>query len=209
MPTVAWYNSRIPEGYTPGAAVNAAIGQGAVNVTPLQLAVAYATIANGGTVFEPQVAFRVEAADGSAVRVFKPRIVRRLEVPESMFKMVREGLRRVVNVAGGTAYGKRLKDIEVSGKTGTAQVAHLGDKRIPEDKLPYELRDHAWFAAYAPADAPEIAIAVLNEHAGHGGSASAPTAMAVIEAWWEKKQERRLGSASAPLTIAVVSSEDD
>jgi penicillin-binding protein 2 len=212
IPTVAWYNAKVPEGYTPGAAVNASIGQGAVNVTPLQLAVTYAAIANGGTVYEPQVAFRVEAADGRAVRTFKPRVVRQLNYPENVLRTVREGLRRVVNDPGGTAYNRRLKGIEVSGKTGTAQVAHLGSTRVPEAKLPYELRDHAWFAAFAPSGAPEIAVVVLNEHAGHGGSASAPTAMAVISAWWEKKlAKEKLGAleGTAPLMVAVASSDDD
>jgi penicillin-binding protein 2 len=189
MPTEAWYNQRLAEGYTRGAAVNASIGQGAVTVTPIQLAVAYAAIANGGTVFEPQVALRIEAFDGSAVRVFPPHVIRKVEIPPDVLATVREGLRRVVNDPGGTAYAKRLKEMEVAGKTGTAQVAAMG-KRIKSADLPYNLRDNAWFAAFAPASDPQIAIVVMNEHGGGGSSTAAPIAMEVARAWREKRVSR-------------------
>ncbi len=190
MPDAAWYDAKLPEGYTRGAAVNASIGQGAVTVTPLQLAVAYAALANGGTVYEPQVALRIEAFDGSAVREFPPKVVRQLALDPTALAMVREGLKRVVNHAGGTAYAKRLPDLEVSGKTGTAQVARMG-KRIKTAQLPFKLRDHAWFAAYAPSESPEIAIVVMNEHGGGGSSVAAPIAMAVAKAWNDKRMGTR------------------
>ncbi len=189
MPTEAWYNQKVPEGYTRGAAVNASIGQGAVTSTPLQLAVAYAALANGGTVFEPQVALRVEAFDGKAVREFPPRIVRRVEAAPDDWALVREGLRRVVNDAGGTAYAKRLADLAVSGKTGTAQVARM-EKRVKSSELAWAVRDHAWFAAFAPSEAPEIAIVVFVEHGGGGSSVAAPIAMAVADAWNRQRQGR-------------------
>lgn len=189
MPTKKWYNRHLPP-YTLGAAVNASIGQGAVTVTPLQLAVAYAAIANGGRVFEPHVALRIESYDGRAVREVPPRVVRELKLPEEALEAVREGLRQVVNVPGGTAFYRRLKELEVSGKTGTAQVAKLGKYRIKSRDLPFKLRDHAWFAAYAPAEAPEIVVIVFNEHGGGGSSTAAPIAMSVVKAWWAKKQAR-------------------
>lgn len=192
MPDEAWYDAKLPEGYTRGAAVNASIGQGAVTVTPIQLAVAYAAIANGGTVYEPQVALRVEAFDGSAVREFEPKVVRRVSFAPGALELVREGLKRVVNHPTGTAYAKRLPDLEVSGKTGTAQVARMG-KRVKSSELPYALRDHAWFAAYAPSESPEIAIVVMNEHGGGGSSAAAPIAMAVVKAWHTKRLSQRAG----------------
>jgi len=120
----------------------------------------------------------------------------------------REGLRRVVNDPGGTAYSKRLKAPIVAGKTGTAQVARLGGRRILEKDMPYELRDHAWFVAFAPADHPEIAVAVLNEHAGHGGSSAAPVAMAVIAAWYEKNRAR-LGLGAGPPRILAAADEEE
>jgi len=111
--------------------------------------------------------------------------------------MVREGLRRVVNHPGGTAYGKRLPDLEVSGKTGTAQVARMG-KRIKSAELPYMLRDHAWFAAFAPSSAPEIAIVVMNEHGGGGSSTAAPIAMAVARAWDAKRKAKSAALPGSP-----------
>jgi penicillin-binding protein 2 len=190
MPTKAWYNKYLPP-YTLGAAVNASIGQGAVTVTPMQLAVSYAAIANGGTVFEPQIALRIESYDGRGVREIAPKIRRKLDLPPDALAAVREGLRRVVNDAGGTAYRRRLPELEVSGKTGTAQVAALGKKRIKASELPFHLRDHAWFAAFAPSSAPEIVVVVFAEHGGGGSAAAAPIAMEVIKAWHLKQAEQK------------------
>lgn len=206
MPTVAWHKKRFGF-YSLGSAVNASIGQGAVAATLIQLAVSYAAIANGGTVFEPQVALRVEAFDGSAVREFPPVVARKLELPEEHLELVRRGLFNVVNLGSGTAYRRRLKDLAVSGKTGTAQVAKMGAKRIKKEQLPWELRDHAWFVAYAPSDAPEIVVAVLNEHGGGGSSDAAPTAMAVIQAWHDKRV-RTSAARPSSLSIAELAASD-
>ena len=204
MPDVAWYDRRMREGYTLGAAVNAAIGQGAVSVTPIQLAVAYAAIANGGTVFEPQIALQIESYDGRLIRRFDPREVRRLPYAPESLALIREGLRQVVNEPWGTAFGKRLKSVAVGGKTGTAQVAKLGKDRLKSRKQAWVLMDHAWFAAIAPAEDPEIAVAVFVEHGGSGGKAAAPIAMRVIDAWWSKRQAQAGLSADGPLRIAIV-----
>lgn len=188
MPDKAWYNRHLPP-YTLGAAVNASIGQGAVAVTPIQLAVAYAALANGGTVFEPQVVQRIESYDGKAVRELPPKPLRRIDMPPEALAAVREGLRQVVNEPFGTAFRKRLKDLQVAGKTGTAQVAKLGKKRIRSRDLPWKLRDHAWFSAIAPAEDPEVVVIVFNEHGGGGSSTAAPIAMKVIQAWYDKYQK--------------------
>ena len=209
MPTRAWYKKHLPEGYTLGAAVNASIGQGAVSVTPLQLAVSYAAIANGGYVFEPRVGLRVESYDGSAVREIQPKLRRRLEVSPQALARVREGLRQVVNEPFGTAHKRRLQEVAVSGKTGTAQVAKLGAKRLKVHEVPWKLRDHAWFAAFAPADDPEIVVAVLVEHGGGGSSAAAPIAMRIIRAWWGKKQVRAGLAVSGPLPKVAIIEEHD
>jgi penicillin-binding protein 2 len=208
IPTPQWYREHA-DGYTLGAAVNAAVGQGATTVTPIQLAVAYAAIANGGTVFEPQIGLRIEANDGSSSVEIPPKVRRQVELPKHVLDVVREGLRRVVNEAGGTAYWRRLKDIQVSGKTGTAQVAKLTRGRgVKLDTIPYELRDHAWFASYAPSSDPEVVVVCLNEHAGFGGAAAAPAVMATIEAWWHKKQERQAALQKEPLTVAVLADDE-
>jgi penicillin-binding protein 2 len=205
MPDRAWYKKR--GGYTLGAAVNASIGQGAVSVTPLQLAVAYAAIANGGTVFEPQVVLRVESYDGERVREQPPLAKRTLTVKPETLLRVREGLREVVNEPFGTAYKRRLPELAVAGKTGTAQVAKLGKKRLKPEEVPWKLRDHAWFAAFAPAEAPELVVVVLHQHGGGGSSAAAPIAMKVFAAWHAKKM-RLLGKSPSGEPLTVVTAED-
>lgn len=222
IPTAAWYKKHLPEGYTLGAAVNVSVGQGATTVTPLQLAVAYAALANGGTVFEPQVGLRIEPVDGSSPIDLPARPRRKLELPKEALDLVREGLRKVVNDPGGTAYRRRLADVEVSGKTGTAQVAKLVKRGHGED-IPWPLRDHAWFACFAPSKDPEIVVVVLNEHGGGGGSAAAPAAMQIVAAWHAKKTGRPIapppgtaprlgdarGAAPEPLQIAVLTSGEE
>jgi penicillin-binding protein 2 len=196
MPSTDYHNRRTPGGYTKGMALNSAIGQGDDNVTPLQLAMVYASLANGGQVYQPQVVRRVESVDGKATEEFAPKLVRTVEISPEHQRIVIDALAAVVNEPGGTAYSVRLKDIKVAGKTGTAQVARLGSVRIKKENMDYWERDHAWFASFAPADAPEIAVVVLNEHGGHGASDAAPTAMAIIR----KHFELKAGDA-APIAI--------
>jgi penicillin-binding protein 2 len=192
MPSTEYHDRVTPGGYTKGLALNTAIGQGDTNVSPLQLAMAYAAIANGGTLYKPQIVRRVVDADGNLVRSIEPVVVNRVEVKPEHLAEVREGLKAVVNEPGGTAYWKRLKDIPVAGKTGTAQVIALGERRLRKEQMEFFQRDHAWFAAFAPADKAEIAVVVLNEHGGHGGSDSAPAAMEVIQTYFKIKAEEEV-----------------
>ena len=91
----------------------------------------------------------------------------------------------MVNEKGGTGWRARLKQIKVAGKTGTAQVVRLkkGPKTEEDEEIPYKHRDHAWFVGYAPFENPEIAVAVIVEHGGHGGSAAAPIVRQIIETY--------------------------
>lgn len=189
MPSSEYHDRVSPGGYTKGMALNSAIGQGDDNVTPLQLALVYAAIANGGTLYRPQLVARVEDREGKVLERFEPQVVRQTEIPEAHRKAVIDALVAVVNSPGGTAYSKRLPDILVAGKTGTAQVATLGQVRLKTHQMDFFQRDHAWFAAFAPAYEPEIAVVVLNEHGGHGGSDASPTAMAVIKKYFELKKQ--------------------
>lgn len=185
MPDEAWYQRNKPEGYTRGAAVNVSIGQGALAVTPLQLAVAYAGIANGGRVMKPILVERVVADDGRVIRRAQESVTHQLRVPEKALRDVLEGLRWVTGRPFGTSYYRRSRVLNVAGKTGTAQVAKLGADRKKSRSLPWKLRDHAWFAALAPAESPQVAIVVFNEHGGSGSRDAAPIAMEVAEAWWK------------------------
>ena len=192
-------------------AINAAIGQGEINVTPLQQAVAYAAIANGGNVLRPQIVQRIEAPDGKVLREFQPELDLnngnggKLDVKESSLAAIRAGLVAVVNEPGGTAWRSRLPDIKFAGKTGTAQVMKLGQKqKLDPTTQAYFSRDHAWFAAFAPAAAPEIVVVVLNEHGGWGAEAAAPAAAKVISAYFRMKQQE-LAPAPLPPPLATSS----
>ena len=186
-------------------AINASIGQGEINVTPLQQAVAYAAIANGGDILVPQIVLRIESPEGKVIREFHPEIARKLGLKESSLQVVRAGLVAVVNEPGGTAYRSRLQDIEFAGKTGTAQVMKLGQKqKLDPTTQAYFSRDHAWFAAFAPAAEPEIVVVVLNEHGGWGAEAAAPAAAKIVSAYFRlKKEEPPAAAVPAPPPLAT------
>ena len=183
-------------------AINAAIGQGEINVTPLQQAVAYAAVANGGEILRPQIVERIESPDGKVLREFQPEVMRKAGVKDSNLEVIREGLEAVVNEPGGTAYRSRLPDIPFAGKTGTAQVMKLGQKqKLDPTTVAFLSRDHAWFAAYAPAEDPEIVVVVLNEHGGWGAEAAAPAAAKIVSAYFKLKREET-APAGAPVVAA-------
>lgn len=196
MPDSTYHNRRTPGGYTKGMALNTSIGQGDVDATPLQLAMAYATIANGGGYYRPQLVERIESPEGEVLKTFEPELVRTVPITPEEHKLVTESLVAVVNEQGGTAYRHRLKDVVVAGKTGTTQVVKIGAVRLKKHQLDYWHRDHALFAGYAPADKPEIAVVVLNEHGGSGSSDAAPTAMAMIQKYFELKAQDAAGAGA-------------
>ena len=147
-------------------------------------------MANGGDIVLPQIVRRIEAPDGKVIREFQPQVLRKLGLKESSLAAVRGALRAVVNEPGGTAYRSRLQEIEFAGKTGTAQVMKLGQKqKLDPTTQAYFSRDHAWFAAFAPADDPEIVVVVLNEHGGWGAEAAAPAAAKIVSAYFKMKRE--------------------
>jgi len=181
IPSSAWKRQRFGEPWYPGETLSIAIGQGYVTTTPLQMASVIATIANGGTVYRPQFVKRVEAADGTVVHEEAPVRTRDLGVKRSTLLQIRQALSDVVNSKRGTGSNARLAAIEVGGKTGTAQASKAGGERAKQGGWVREKRDHAWFIAFAPVGNPEIAVAVLAEHAGeHGGTAAAPMARKVL-----------------------------
>ena len=188
MPDEGWHEAHVPGGYRHGMSLNLAIGQGDVNVTPMQQLVLYGALATG-VVWKPQVVLRVEDARGEVLTEFAPEERGRLPVKPETHQAVLEGLLAAVNQPFGTAFGSRLKDVVLAGKTGTAQVVKLGTKRLKASQVSYAERDHAWFAAFAPAGDPEIVVVVLNEHSGFGASNAAPTASAIVKKWLELKEQ--------------------
>lgn len=168
IPTRQWLDDRYGKGeWTSGIVLNLAIGQGEVLATPLQLALAYAAIASGGTYGRPHLFARADS-DGRTIRSSIPLPVRVSLNPDHL-KSVKLALTRVVE--HGTARAARLEEITIAGKTGTAEN-------------PSGL-DHALFVGYAPAEQPEVVFAVVVENAGHGGAVAAPIAQALFRAHFE------------------------
>lgn len=182
VPTKSWKQKRLGRPWQGGETISAAIGQGFNLVTPLQMAVLTAAVGNGGKLLQPNVIKKIDSLQDKTVFEHTPKVVGRLPVSPSTLELVRQGLWSVVNRRKGTAHASRLKSIEYSGKTGTAQV--VGRKVVEgldEDQIKMMHRDHAWFVAYAPSKNPQIAVAVIIEHGEHGSTAAAPIAKEIIK----------------------------
>lgn len=162
LPTMEWLEgNKWTGGFTRGKLLNYGIGQGEILVTPLQLAVYTAAIANGGTMHQPH--FVDEVYNNMSNRFETPDYQsKKLPIDKDVFEIVREGMYRVVNRGGGTALIARIPGKGVCGKTGTAQNPHG--------------KDHAWFTCFAPKEKPEIVVTVLVENAGFGSTHAAPVA---------------------------------
>jgi len=171
----------------PGETLSVSIGQGFVNVTPIELAVAVAAIANGGTVYQPMILKKIVHRASSKETELKPKALRQVAVKKEVFKQLRSFAREVVNNPRGTGKRARLEnvEVEVGGKTGTAQVVSLG-----KESLAKEAQDHAWFVSFAPVENPTIAMAVVVENGGHGGVAAAPISKKIMEVFFAKRIKR-------------------
>lgn len=184
VPDRKWKRERLNDRWYDGETVIAAIGQGYVLATPLQLAVMTATVANGGKVMRPYVIQRVEDRNGKVLLEPQPQEIRSSTFAPAHLQAVRDALEAVVNETGGTAWASRLPDIPFAGKTGTSQVVRLRDDNDRKREVPWQFKDHGLFVAYAPAGAPEIAVAVVVEHGSSGSAAAAPIARAIIASYF-------------------------
>jgi penicillin-binding protein 2 len=196
VPTAAWKKKRYGIAWQPGETLSVAIGQGFNLVTPLQMAVFTGAVANGGVRYRPTLVKGVVSGDGEEILGNTPHVAGRLPVSPDNLALVKKGLWEVVQGERGTARIARLKDTDISGKTGTAQV--VSREKIEESEDGATARkylDHAWFVAYAPSENPQLAIAVIIEHGEHGSSAAAPVARELIKTYLE-------GAPSAPAVAA-------
>lgn len=184
IPTAAWKKRRFGIEWQEGETLSLAIGQGFNLVTPLQMVTLISAVANGGSRYRPEILKHIETADGKIIRESKPKRIGSLPVSSKTLELVKQGLWEVVNYEKGTARGARIHGIDVSGKTGTAQViSRKEDEDETEEELPDHLRPHAWFVAYAPSENPEIAVAVVVEHGEHGSGSAAPVAREMIKTY--------------------------
>ncbi len=190
IPDSAWKKKRFKQSWYAGETLSAAIGQGYVTATPLQMANVIATTAVGKR-FRPHFVKQVESPEGEIMYNVENEMVATLPVKASTLNVVRAGLRDVVNAGNGTGKKARLASVEVAGKTGTSQVVKLGRERLKPSQMPWNHRDHAWFVAYAPVENPEIAVVALVEHAeGGGGAIAAPLAREILHKFFELKRQR-------------------
>ena len=173
LPSPEWLRLNKNVKWSQGQTANTSIGQGYVLASPLQMAMIAATVANGGTVYKPNIIFGVQQPDGTMVR--RPEKIRGdlrqdNNLTKDEIELVRRGMWRVVNDPGGTGSRAKVAGIVVAGKTGTAQFWRDGQKD-----------NHTWFIAFAPYDNPKIALAILVQGAKAGGQVPAPIAAKLIE----------------------------
>jgi len=198
IPTTQWKLKRLKVPWQAGETISTSIGQSFVLVTPLQMARMISAVFNGGYLYQPKIVRSAVREDGK-VQQFEPTIMSRINARKENLERIKSALIGVVNEPHGTGAKARIGKDLVAGKTGTAQVVNL-DVEKSADKgrgTPQEYVDHAWFVAIAPAEDPQLAVSVLIENGGHGGSAAAPIAGELIKAFLNKRE--RDGS-----TIAAV-----
>lgn len=188
--TTRWKKSRFKEPWIQGDSLLVAIGQGYNLVTPLQMAQLLGAVVNGGILYKPYLVKRITDVAGREIKTFSPEVVRRLEFNPKYLALIKQGLVGAVNEPRGTGRRARLEYVTVGGKTGTTQVIASRPEDENKDDVPYRFRDHAWFVAFAPAEAPRIVVAVIAEHKGYGGSAAAPLAKKVLEAFFSAEAGR-------------------
>jgi penicillin-binding protein 2 len=177
LPSTEWKKKRYNQPWYEGETVSVAIGQGAVWLTPIQLAMLSSFVAGDGKNYKPQIVNRIVSTEGKVIKTFEPVVNADVKLKPGVLTIVKDGMRGVVNEPGGTAGASKVQNVLMSGKTGTAQAG--------SDKV--RLGDHAWFIAYAPSDDASVAMAILVEHGLHGSSAAAPIAKGITETLFKVK----------------------
>ena len=187
VPTPEWRNRLFrrkltDRPWTPGDNINLAVGQGDLQADPLQMAVAYSAIANGGRIVTPHIGMRVENNDGRILQQIEPGARRRIDVSASTRAAIMQGLTAAANDPGGTSTPVFAGfPITVAGKTGTAERGAQGDQ--------------SWYVAVAPANDPRIVIATTIERGGFGAEAAAPATRRILAAYFGIKGKKAVGEA--------------
>jgi penicillin-binding protein 2 len=175
VPTRVLKKKILKEDWFPGDTAQTGIGQGLLEVTPIQMLNVVCTVANGGTVYRPYLVDAIETNDGKIIRRFTPQRVRQISVLLEDIQLIQKGMWGVVNAPGGTGGLARLPNIELCGKTGTAENPHG--------------RTHAWFCGYGPFQKPELAVIVMVEEGGFGGTTAAPLARQLFETYFSSEPQ--------------------
>jgi len=198
LPSREWKRAAREEPWYPGETIIAGIGQGFNVVTPLQLANAVATLANGGKRYQPRLLYAAKRADDERAQRVRAPVALQVPIKNPQdWQLVLDGMDRVVNGTRGTARAIALDSrYRIAGKTGTAQVFKLAKgETYKASEIAEQLRDHALFIAFAPFENPRIAIAVIVEHGGGGSKVAAPIARQTLDAWLDQEMT---GQGSGP-----------
>lgn len=188
VPSKKWKRTNRGEPWYPGETISIAIGQGFLSVTPIQMAKVISIVATNGQVVEPRLLKGVRLRRTGNFKEEPPPSTQQLPISPAIFSKIKEGLAAVVTK--GTAKQAQSDIVSIAGKTGTAQVVALKDDD-DKSEVAKKHRDHAWFVAFAPVEHPRIAVAVIVEHMGHGGSAAAPLAKTFIEAFMNAEKSEQ------------------
>lgn len=187
VPTVKWKRVNYSESWVTGDTYNMSIGQGFVLATPLQVLNAAAAIANGGTLYRPQIVYEIVDSEGETVRAFAPDVIRQLPISAENVDLVRQGMRAAVAGPGATAWAVNVPGIAVAGKTGTAEFFIDRNKDgIPDRDREGNLPTHAWFTAFAPYENPEIALIVFVFGGGEGSATAVPIADEILNFYFSQ-----------------------
>ena len=181
MPDTEWKRKRYHERWYPGETPSCGIGQGYVQTSPLQMAVAIGGVAANGYIYRPYLLDSVLDPNGRRLTAIKPNVLRKVEATPEQFKMVQNAMRMAVT--SGTGRSCDLVDIAVCGKTGSAQnPGHPA---------------HGWFVCFAPLEKPDIAMACIVEHGAHGASTAGPVCRAILDVYYGKRTPDQIGSGKA------------
>lgn len=201
LPSQDWKQRRFQQKWFVGDTISVGIGQGYNLTTPLQLAQATAILANDGRVFRPHVVKHIQDSQTDALTTIEPQPVAEVPLKAENVRRVRDAMVDVTRPGGTAAWAGLNTKYMFAGKTGTAQVIGMKGQKYDENRIQERHRDHALFIAYAPADDPKIALAILVENGGHGGSTAAPIARQVVDFYL-------LGKEPPPAKPAVVPEQE-
>ncbi|MDR2697684.1 MAG: penicillin-binding protein 2 [Holophagales bacterium] len=193
IPNRAWkerqFSDPAQKKWYSGDTVTAAVGQGAVGVTVIGLARFFSTLALKGKIITPHLLLGYRDEQTQKLKEYPPKPVRDTNLDNNTWTLLDQAMSQVVRY--GTARSIYMPDLEICGKTGTAQVAKFTTREAYLSSAK-QFRDHAWFAGYAPRDNPQIAWAILVEHAGFGASAAAPIAQKICKYWFIERKTNPL-----------------
>jgi penicillin-binding protein 2 len=189
VPDAKWKRVNYSESWVTGDTYNMAIGQGFVLATPLQVLNATVTVANGGTLYRPQIVRQVVDAEGDVVQAFAPDVIRNLPVSAENINLVRQGMRAAVAGSGATAWGINVPGVAIAGKTGTAEFFVDRNKDgLPDRDREGNLPTHAWFTAFGPYENPEIAVVVFVYGGGEGSAVAVPVANDILNYYFSRER---------------------